>query len=125
MTTTGETATLSTESGRDSKQDIVHSTGAVLRCKWQRWLVAVLESPRTSRELELAPVFDHVAHSTASDVRKKGVNVVTEMVEVRGYHGLPARIARYSIAPESRGFAQTLLAPMPSTPPATRSGRHA
>lgn len=77
--------------------------------KWQRWLAAVLESPRTSRELEQAPVFDHVAHSTASEVRKMGINVITEMVTIRGYAGEPARIARYSIASESRAKALGLL----------------
>lgn len=78
--------------------------------KWQRWLAAVLESAKTSRELELAPVFDHCAHSTAAEVRKKGISVVAEIVEIRGYCGQPARIARYSIAPESVEAAKRLLA---------------
>jgi hypothetical protein len=78
--------------------------------KWQRWLAAVLESPKTTRELEKAPVFDHVAHSTASEVRKMGIEVVTEMVTIRGYAGEPARVARYSIAEASRVRATRLLA---------------
>ena len=77
--------------------------------KWQRWLKAVLESPKTSRDLEKAPVFDHVAHSTASEVRKMGIKVITEMVEIRGYAGEGARVARYSIAPEARDRAIRLL----------------
>lgn len=81
--------------------------------KWQRWLTSVLESPKTSRELEQAPVFDHVAHSTASDVRKMGINVITEMVTIPGYAGEPARVARYSIAPDSRGKALSLLSNAP------------
>ena len=81
--------------------------------KWQRWLTAVLESPKTSRELQHPPVFDHVAHSTASEVRKMGVEVITEMVTISGYVGEPARVARYSIAPESRDRAIRLLGDQP------------
>jgi hypothetical protein len=81
--------------------------------KWQRWLRAVLESPKTSRELELPPVFDHVAHSTASEVRKRGINVITEMVTIRGYCGEPARVARYSIAADSVEMARRLIGEQP------------
>lgn len=56
-------------------------------CKWQRWLRAVLESPKTSRELERDPVFDHVVHFTASEVRKMRIHVITEMVTIQGYQG--------------------------------------
>lgn len=76
--------------------------------KWQRWLRAVLESPKTSRELERDPVFDHVAHSTASEVRKMGIDVVTEMVTIQGYGGEPVRVARYSIATDSIERARRL-----------------
>jgi hypothetical protein len=81
--------------------------------KWQRWVWAVLESPKTSRELELAPVFDHVAHSTASEVRKMGINVITEMVTIGGYGGEPARVARYSIAADSVERARLLAGEQP------------
>lgn len=77
--------------------------------KWKRFLAAVLESPKTSRELELAPVYDHVAHSTASEIRKKGIDLNTEIVTILGYGGEPSRIARYSIAPASRSKAVSLL----------------
>jgi hypothetical protein len=79
------------------------------RKKWKRFLQAIYESPKTSRELELAPVFDHCAHSTASELRKKGIGIDTEIVEIRGYAGEPARIARYSLAAESRERARAIL----------------
>ena len=52
--------------------------------KWQRVLRAILEGPKTTRDLERAPVFDHVAHSTAAELRKMGIRLVTEIVEIPG-----------------------------------------
>lgn len=95
--------------GLDLQPSVAKSSHPRTARKWQRWLKAVLESPKTSRELEQAPVFDHVAHSTASEVRKMGITVITEMVEISGYAGLPARVARYSVAPESRERARRLV----------------
>ena len=77
--------------------------------KWQRVLRALLDGPRTTRQLEREPVFDHCAHSTASELRKKGLPIVTEMIEVSGYAGEPARIARYSLDPTGRERALKLL----------------
>jgi len=87
--------------------DSLHS-GRTAR-KWMRFLRALIDRPHTTRELERAPVFDHCAHSTASEVRKKGVQIVTEVIEVPGYAGQPARIARYSIPDAGREFALQLL----------------
>lgn len=70
--------------------------------KIQRVAWALLDGPKTSRQLEAAPVFDHVAHSTLAELRSKGVEVVTEMVEVPGYAGLPVRVARYSLTDAGR-----------------------
>ena len=81
--------------------------------KWERWLKAVLESPKTSRQLEKAPVFDHVAHSTASEVRKMGIEVITQMVTIPGYAGETARVARYSVAATSRNKALNLIGELP------------
>lgn len=77
--------------------------------KWQRFLRAILDHPHTSRELEREPVFDHVAHSTAAELRRKGVALHTEIIEIAGYAGLPARVARYSIDPSGIEFARKLL----------------
>lgn len=78
--------------------------------KWERVLAALLDGPRTSRQLEREPVFDHCAHSTASELRKKGLPIITEIVEVPGYAGEPARIARYnSLDPTGRERALKLL----------------
>lgn len=78
--------------------------------KWMRVLRALLQAPHTSRQLEEPPVFDHVAHSTAAELRKKGVRLEVEIVEIVGYAGCSARVARYSIAEESRQHAEWLLA---------------
>lgn len=77
--------------------------------KWERELRELLKGPRTSRELEREPVFDHCAHSTISELRKKGVDIDTEIVEIPGYAGLPARIARYTLTPSGRDRAMKLL----------------
>lgn len=76
--------------------------------KWMRVLRALVDGPRTSRQLE-REAFDHVPHSTASELRKKGIVLETEIVTIAGYAGCSARVARYSIAPESRGRAERLL----------------
>ena len=80
--------------------------------KVERVLVALIERPHTTRELEQAPVFDHVAHSTASELRRLGVALDTERVELRGYEGKPAFVARYSIRIGGFDFARALLARM-------------
>lgn len=74
-----------------------------------RLLAAILEGPKTSFELERAPVWDHCANSTVSELRKAGIKILTEMVTVSGYRGEAARIARYSVAPESLTKAQHML----------------
>lgn len=73
--------------------------------KIERVLAALLEAPRTSRELQEFPVCDHVAHSTAHDLRRREISIVAERVEIRGYQGEPCWVARYSIPPEGRAFA--------------------
>lgn len=103
------------DQGRQSNQfhaaSVSHSVAArkASSKKWQRVLSALLDGPRTSRELERAPVFDHCAHSTASELKKKGIEVLSEPVVIPGYAGEPARVARYSIAPASVQRARALL----------------
>ena len=77
--------------------------------KYQRVLRALLERPHTSRELEREPVFDHCAHSTVAELRKRGIAIDTNMVEILGYAGLPARVARYTLTDEGRVSALWLL----------------
>ena len=74
-----------------------------------RLLTALLEGPKTSFELEKAPIFDHCANSTVSELRKAGVEILTEMISVPGYGGEPARIARYSLTPKARDRALTIV----------------
>lgn len=80
--------------------------------KIERVLAALIERPHTTRELEQPPVFDHVAHSTGADLRRRGIALRSERVEVRGFAGLPASIARYSIPPEGLEYARQVLAAM-------------
>jgi hypothetical protein len=79
------------------------------RAKKFRLLAAILVGPKTSFELEKAPVFDHCPNSTVSEWRKQGLDIRTEMVTVSGYAGQAACIAKYSIAPESLDRAKRLL----------------
>ena len=78
----------------------------------ERFLAALLDGPTATRQLELAPVHDHVAHSTAAELRRRGVELRSELVEVPGYAGLPARVARYEIPPHARGRAMDVLLAM-------------
>jgi hypothetical protein len=89
--------------------------GAALkpRTKKLRLLEAILEGPKTSFELEKAPVFDHCPNSTVSEWRKLGIGITTEMITVSGYGGEPAHIARYSISPESRDRVMRLVGEQP------------
>jgi hypothetical protein len=80
--------------------------------KIERVLAALLDGPKTSRQLELAPVHDHVPHSTAGELRRRGVELRSELVEVPGYGGCLARVARYSIPDHARGRALDLLLQM-------------
>ena len=46
--------------------------------KIERVLAALLDAPKTTRELELAPTYDHVANSTAADLRRLKVQIESE-----------------------------------------------
>jgi hypothetical protein len=106
-------APLVTENGPDIDKCNIKSTRRAVPHKWQRVLRALLEAPRTTRELERPPVFDHVGHSTAAELRKMGIVLHTEIVTIDGYSGEPARVARYSVAPESRELAARLVGYVP------------
>jgi hypothetical protein len=77
--------------------------------KIARVLEALLQRPHTSRELELPPVFDHVAHSTAADLRSLGVELTTERIAIPGFGGQPAHVARYSISEAAKPRARAVL----------------
>ena len=78
--------------------------------KWRRTLFALLQGPHDSFQLERDPVYDHCPNSTVSDLKKRGVEILAEMIEVRGYAGIPTRIARYSLTGAGREAARRLLA---------------
>ena len=113
MSDRGGAAPTGIGSGHQISNEQVNSTGLRVPLKWQRVLRALVEGPKTTRELERPPVFDHVGHSTAAELRKMGIRLETEIVRIDGYAGEPARVARYTIAPESRDFAVRLLGGQP------------
>lgn len=80
--------------------------------KIARVLAALIERPRTTRELERFPISDHVGHSTAADLRRLRVEIVAERVEVPGFAGEKAYVARYSIPEHGLAFAREVLARM-------------
>lgn len=89
----------------ESQRDAAHKATP----KKVRLLNALLDGPRTSFQLEGAPVFDHCANSTVSELRKAGVEILTEMITVPGYGGEPARIARYSLTTKARDKALEIV----------------
>lgn len=82
--------------------------------KIERTLRALLQRPRTTRDLEAAPTYDHCSPSTIRDLRRKGINISSQLVPVAGFAGQPARVARYEIQPESLEAAKRLLAELES-----------
>lgn len=82
--------------------------------KISRVLARLLQGPATSRDLEALPTCDHVAHSTAADLRRLGIAIDSEIVEVPGFAGEPTRVAKYSIRPGARAAAEQLLERMRS-----------
>jgi hypothetical protein len=77
--------------------------------KIARVLEALLQRPHTSRELELAPVFDHCSHSTVSDLRALGVDLTTKRVAIPGYGGADAHVARWTIPDAAKPQARQVL----------------
>jgi hypothetical protein len=77
--------------------------------KRDRVLRALLAGPLTTFQAEKAPVFDHCLPSTVSELRKAGFVIATRIVTVAGYHQLPARIAEYTLAAESRDRAARVI----------------
>ncbi|MEX1994902.1 MAG: hypothetical protein WD929_09575 [Steroidobacteraceae bacterium] len=80
--------------------------------KIARVLAALIAGPKSTRELELPPTCDHVGHSTASDLRRLGISLEAERIEIRGFGGAPCWIARYRIRDEGLAFAREVLARM-------------
>ena len=79
--------------------------------KWVRVLSALLERSTLDRfEAVRDPkIRDWVLPTTVSQLEQRGLNVAREIVEVPGYGGSTARIARYSLAPDQRRRALELL----------------
>lgn len=78
--------------------------------KIERVLAALIERPHTSRELDLAPTYDHCSHSTVADLRAEGVEIETQRVSVPGYAGQPAHVALWSIPDQVKPRAREILA---------------
>lgn len=81
--------------------------------QWRRGLRELLQGPRNTRQLAGSPVFAHAGHSLAAELRKKGIELISRTVELRGYGDSTVRIAEYEIAPNSREFAERLLSGRP------------
>lgn len=69
--------------------------------KQARVLRCLIERPHTSFELERS-AFDHCPNSTISELKKRGLVIHSEMVEVTGYAGVATRIAKYTLDESSR-----------------------
>lgn len=80
--------------------------------KRERVLAELLRGPRDSRQLERDPAFDHCPNSTVSELKKAGLVIDAERIEVPGFAGRPAWIARYSIPEHGRRVAEALLEQM-------------
>ena len=100
-------------SGRQASKVHENCTVPQVQSKWRRVLRALIAGPKTTRDLERPPVFDHVGHSTAAELRKMGIQIETEIVRIAGYAGEPTRVARYTLSPESRDLAMCLLGEQP------------
>lgn len=79
--------------------------------KWRRVLRALVERPSLHRfDAERDPaIADHVLPSTITDLQRKGLRIDRELVELPGYGGCVAHVARYSLDDENRARARQLL----------------
>jgi hypothetical protein len=79
--------------------------------KWRRVLAALVQRASLHRfDAERDPAIrDHTLPSTIADLQKKGLRIDRELVELPGYGGGVAHVARYSLDAENRQRAITLL----------------
>lgn len=77
--------------------------------KYCRVLRRLLAGPLHRFEAEKFPVSDHCLSSTVSELKRRGVEIRTQMVRLPGYGGLGAYVAEYALAPESRQRALELV----------------
>jgi hypothetical protein len=78
--------------------------------QWRRAVRAFQHGPLTSRQLAGPPVYASAGHSLVAELRSKRLEFDVEMVVVTGFGGVPTRIAKYTLRPESRQRAEDLLA---------------
>lgn len=80
--------------------------------KWRRVLSALVERPSLHRfDAECDPeIRDHTLPSTIADLQSKGLRVDREIIELPGYGGGVAHVARYSLDDENRERARRVLA---------------
>lgn len=77
--------------------------------KYKRVLKALLSGRSLNRFEAETAVRDHCLHSTISELEKKGVIIDRREESVRGFEGVPTRVMRYWLSPESREHAAELL----------------
>ena len=80
-----------------------------VRSKRERVLQLLLTRERVNRfEIEQL-ARDHVPNSTIAELRADGLVIHSELIEVPGFGGRPARIAEYRLDPGSRELAAALI----------------
>lgn len=77
--------------------------------KYKRVLRALLAGPLHRFEAEKFPVSDHCLPTTISELKKRGFNIHSQLIRLPGYGGQGAHVAQYSLAPESRALALSLV----------------
>lgn len=77
--------------------------------KWRRVLRAFLDGKSYNRFEATRELRDWCLHSTVSGLEARGVKIQRRDEVVAGYQGIPTRVCRYWLAPESLDRARELL----------------
>lgn len=77
--------------------------------KYVRVLRRLLQGPLHRFEAERYPVSDHVLNSTIAELKKRGLDIKSERIQLPGYSGADANVALYELTEESRQRALQLI----------------
>ena len=77
--------------------------------KYVRVLRRLLQGPLHRFEAEKYPVSDHVLNSTVSELKKRGLDIKSDLICLPGYSRAGTYVALYTLEETSRQRAQQLI----------------
>ena len=86
-----------------------HSAALKPEPKYVRVLRRLLQGPLHRFEAERYPVSDHVLNSTVSELKKRGLDIKSDLICLPGYSRAGAYVALYTLEETSRQRALQLI----------------